>query len=179
MFQDFLFRNACVSLPGSAIPRQETVMHRPRRWGENPTANARRGGLSHVSFPRKGTSGRPPTANTHDRKVTVSLARGYQSAIAAYWVTLVGAAVMSAGGRHASFDSISRRRRLQTMTSLNGADVGRHGHGNSGNREQPCPMRSGVNPHQGAYGNERHNLNLARRLMRPQKCGRVMRGNLD
>lgn len=55
---------------------------------------------------RNGTAGSPPTANTHDRKVTVRVANAYQSAVAAYRVTLVGAAATSAGGRQALFDSI-------------------------------------------------------------------------
>lgn len=156
-------------------------MQRPRRRRESAVSNARRGGLPRAPFRPEGRSRQ--TANckhTPTRKVTVRVANAYQSAPAAYRVTLVGAAVMSAGGRQAFFDSIpSLDGSLGDDRPVSSKEVGRHGHGRQGDLPYPVQCEAVQIRVRGRSETERRNLNLARRLMRPQKCGRVTRGNLD
>jgi hypothetical protein len=116
---------------------------------------------------RKDTAGSPPTANTHDRKVMVRVANAYQSAPAAYRLTLVGAAVMSAGGRQALFDSIpSLDRSPSNDRPAASKEVGRHGHGRQGDLPYPVQCEAVQIRVRGCSEYERRNLNLARRLMR-------------
>ena len=100
------------------------------------------------AFPKGRTQQADRQLQTHtDRKVTVRVANAYQSAPAAYRLTLVGAAVMSAGGRQALFDSIPSLDRSPCIDRpAVSNEVGRHGHGRQGDLLKPCSMRSGANP---------------------------------
>ena len=93
------------------------------------------------AFPKGRTQQADRQLQTHtDRKVTVRVANAYQSAPAAYRLTLVGAAVMSAGGRQPLFDSIPSLDRSQcTDRPAASTEVGRHGHGRQG--DLPFPVQ--------------------------------------
>jgi hypothetical protein len=82
--------------------------------------------------------------NTHMSKDTRRVATPSHTALAACLLTGAGAAETGARRRQPPFDPI------RDLTP--GREVGRHGHGRRGNAHKPCSLRSGANPHRGAFG---------------------------
>lgn len=75
---------------------------------------------------------RPPTCKHTQTKVTLTFANREQTALAACWLILAGAAETGAAMGHHCFDPIKLQPREGCI------EVGRHGHGSCGNADQPC-----------------------------------------
>lgn len=106
---------------------------------------------------------------THTSKDTREVANLSNTALAACRITLAGAAETGARSRHASFDPIR----------VSGAVLGDTDTGGAATRTNPVHFEAVQIRAGGRSKFERRYPDSAGGLMRSQKCGRGMRGNLD